>query len=100
VFLATVGLVLTDRLTHFLDDQVDVALRIGALPDSSLVATRLGTVRHVVRASPDYLAANGTPVTLDDLARHSVILFQNTSALSTWDFQIDGVAVAVSFRMV
>jgi DNA-binding transcriptional LysR family regulator len=94
----SVSLVLTDRVTHFLDDQVDVALRIGALPDSSLVATRLGTVRHVVCASPDYLAANGTPMTLDDLARHSVISFQNTSALSTWDFQVDGVEVAASFR--
>lgn len=36
---------LTDRVAHFLDDQVDVALRIGHLPDSSLIATRLGTVR-------------------------------------------------------
>jgi DNA-binding transcriptional LysR family regulator len=93
-----VGLVLTDRVTHFLDDQVDVALRIGALPDSSLVATKLGTVRHVVCASPDYLAANGMPITLDDLARHSVISFQSTSALSTWDFQVDGIEVAASFR--
>ena len=93
-----VGLVLTDRVVHFLDDQVDVALRIGALPDSSLVAMRLGTVRHVVCASPDYLAANGTLVTLDDLARHSVISFQSTSALSTWGFQVDGVEVAASFR--
>jgi DNA-binding transcriptional LysR family regulator len=94
----SVAIVLTDRVTHFLDDQVDVALRIGALPDSTLVATRLGTVRHVVCASPDYLAANGTPMTLDDLARHSVISFQNTSVLSTWDFQVDGAEVAASFR--
>jgi DNA-binding transcriptional LysR family regulator len=93
-----VGLVLTDRVTQFLEDHVDVALRIGALPDSGLIATRLGTVRHVVCASPDYLAANGMPVTLDDLARHSVISFQSTSALSTWDFQVDGVDVAASFR--
>ena len=93
-----VGLVLTDRVTHFLDDQVDVALRIGALPDSSLIATRLGTVRHVVCASPDYLAANGTPATLDDLARHRVISFQSVSALSTWDFHADGVDLAASFR--
>lgn len=93
-----VGLVFTDRVTHFLDDQVDVALRIGALPDSSLIASRLGTVRHVVCASPDYLASNGIPATLDDLARHRVISFQSVSALSTWDFQADGVDVAASFR--
>ena len=45
-----VKLVLTDRVTHFLDDQVDVALRIGDLPDSGLIATRLGTVRRVMCA--------------------------------------------------
>jgi DNA-binding transcriptional LysR family regulator len=47
------GLMLTDRGTHFIDDQVDVALRIGALPDGSLVATRLRSVRHVTCASHD-----------------------------------------------
>ena len=93
-----VGLVLTDRVTHFPDDQVDVALRIGALPDSSLIATRLGTVRHVVCASPHYLATNGIPATLDDLARHSVISFQSVSALSTWDFHAGGVDLTASFR--
>jgi DNA-binding transcriptional LysR family regulator len=93
-----VGLVLTDRVTHFLDDQVDVALRIGALPDSNLIATRLGTVRHVVCASPGYLAANGIPATLDDLARHRVISFQSVSALSTWDFHADGADLTASFR--
>lgn len=93
-----VGLVLTDRVTHFPDDQVDIALRIGALPDSSLIATRLGTVRHVACASPDYLAAHGAPATLDDLARHRVISFQSVSALSAWDFHADGVDVAASFR--
>ena len=59
-----VKLMLTDRVTHFLDDQVDVALRIGDLPDSGLIATRLGTVRRVMCASPDYLAAHGVPTTL------------------------------------
>ena len=54
-------LMLTDRVTHFLDDQVDVALRIGDLPDSDLIATRLGAVRRVVCASPAYLAAPGAP---------------------------------------
>lgn len=94
----SVGLVMTDRVTHFMEDQVDVALRIGPLPDSSLVATRLGTVRHVVCASPDYLGANGTPATPDDLARHRVISFQSVSVLSSWTFEADGVEMAASFR--
>jgi DNA-binding transcriptional LysR family regulator len=94
----SVGLVMTDRVAHFLDDQVDVALRIGVLPDSNLIATRLGTVRHVVCASPDYLAANGAPATPDDLARHSVISFQSVSALSTWDFGSESGDITTSFR--
>ncbi|CCE10581.1 putative transcriptional regulatory protein, LysR family [Bradyrhizobium sp. STM 3843] len=94
----SVGLVMTDRVAHFLDDQVDVALRIGPLPDSSLIATRLGTVRHVICASPDYLAANGIPSTPDDLARHSVISFQSVSVLSSWDFVSEGAEITASFR--
>src|ERR1700754_3311389 len=50
----SVGLVMTDRIAHFLEDQVDIALRIGPLPDSNLIATRVGAVRHVICASPDY----------------------------------------------
>ena len=92
------GLVMTDRVAHFLDDQVDVALRIGPLPDSSLIATRLGTVRHVICASPDYLAANGAPSTPDDLARHRVVSFQSVSVLSSWVFDSDGTEITASFR--
>jgi DNA-binding transcriptional LysR family regulator len=94
----SVGLVMTDRVTHFLEDQVDVALRIGHLADSSLIATRLGTVRHVVCASPDYLATHGAPATPEDLARHRVISFQSVSVLTTWVFEADGAEVATSFR--
>lgn len=86
-----VNLALTDRVAHFLDDQVDVALRVGSLPDSDLVATRLGTVQHIVCASPAYLKSHGTPTRPDDLARHRIIAFQSVSALSTWDFLADGM---------
>ncbi|WP_372436354.1 LysR substrate-binding domain-containing protein, partial [Pandoraea sputorum] len=51
-----VSLLLTDRVVHLMDEQADVALRIGHLPDSSMVASRIGTVRRVVCASPNYLA--------------------------------------------
>jgi DNA-binding transcriptional LysR family regulator len=93
----SVGLMMTDRVTQFLEDQVDVALRIGPLPDSNLVATRLGSVRHVVCASPEYLAAQGAPSTPDDVARHRVISFQSVSVLSSWAFERDGAEIAVSF---
>lgn len=92
-----VGLMLTDRIAHFLDDQVDVALRIGTLPDSSLIASRLGAVRRVVCASPDYLAKNGFPSTPDDLGRHSVISFESVSSPSIWIFESGGVETAAEF---
>jgi DNA-binding transcriptional LysR family regulator len=94
----SVGLVLTDRITHFLDDQVDVALRIGALPDSGLIATRLGSVRRVICGSPAYLNAKGLPKTLDDLAEHDVISFESVSSPTTWAFESDGVIVDVPLR--
>lgn len=93
-----VGLVLTDRVAHFLDDQVDVALRIGPLADSSQIAIRLGTVRHVVCASPEYLAVHGDPATPDDLAQHSVVSFQSLSALGSWVFETEGAEITASFR--
>jgi DNA-binding transcriptional LysR family regulator len=94
----SVDLVLTDRVTHFVNDQVDIALRIGRLPDSSLIATRLGTVRRVVCASPSYLAANGVPATPGDLARHCVVSFDGVSSSTTWTFAAIGAGVAASFQ--
>jgi DNA-binding transcriptional LysR family regulator len=93
-----VDLKLTDRVTHFLDDQIDVALRIGQLPDSNLVATRLGEVRHVICAAPGYLAIRGAPASPDDLMRHQVISFESVSATSSWPFRQDGAARTGSFR--
>jgi DNA-binding transcriptional LysR family regulator len=93
-----IQLMLTDRVTHFLDDQVDVALRIGELPDSDLIATRLGAVRRVVCASPDYLATNGTPSRPEELVRHSVISFEDVTSPSSWRFESNGAELTVAFR--
>jgi DNA-binding transcriptional LysR family regulator len=91
-----VGLVLTDRVAHFVDDQVDVALRIGNLPDSALTATRLGSVRRVVCASPAYFAEHGSPLTPNDLQHRPAITFESVSAPGVWRFysgsnQLDAV---------
>lgn len=69
----SVELVLNDRNVDLIDTGVDVALRIGALADSSLVARKVGEVRRVLVASPDYLARRGTPVAPADLAGHDTI---------------------------
>jgi DNA-binding transcriptional LysR family regulator len=94
----SVELMLTDRVTHFLDDQVDVALRIGDLPDSSLIATRLGAVRRVTCASPAYLAPRTAPAVPQDLVDHDVISFESVSSPTTWRYFSDGHEVAVSLR--
>jgi DNA-binding transcriptional LysR family regulator len=72
-----VRLALGDRIAHLIDEHVDVAVRIGALPDSRLSATRLGQLRSVVCASPAWLKAHGTPRTPDDLAAHRCITFES-----------------------
>ena len=56
-----IRILLFDRMVNLLEDQIDLAIRIGELPDSSLVATRVGTIRRIVCASPDYFGARGTP---------------------------------------
>jgi DNA-binding transcriptional LysR family regulator len=93
-----VGLVLTDRVAHFFEDHVDVALRIGALPDSSLTATRLGSVRRVVCASPAYIARYGCPATPDELVDHAAISFESVSAPGVWTFQSGGVELSAPLR--
>ena len=93
-----VRLLFTDRVTHFLEDQVDVALRIGELPDSSLTATRVGSVRRVMCASPEYLKAHGTPATPAELSQHSVISFESVSAPTTWRFESNGKELNATFR--
>jgi DNA-binding transcriptional LysR family regulator len=90
-----VRLVLADRVVSLLEDQVDVALRIGVLPDSSMMATRVGATRRVVCASPASLAARGTPRTPEELAGHACITYAGFVAPDVWRFVRDGVDVAV-----
>jgi DNA-binding transcriptional LysR family regulator len=94
----SVELMLTDRVTHFLDDQVDVALRIGNLPDSSMIATRLGAVRWMTCASPVYLASRAAPAVPQDLADHDVISFESVSSPTTWRYWSDGNELSVPLR--
>ncbi|WP_300527582.1 LysR family transcriptional regulator [Maricaulis sp.] len=85
-----VRLALSDRNLHMIDEHIDMAVRAGALPDSSLHATRIGEVRQVIVAAPKMLAAHGTPKTPDDLCRMPLIHFGFASAQALWDFRIDG----------
>jgi DNA-binding transcriptional LysR family regulator len=77
---------LGDRNVNLIEEHVDVALRIGALPDSNLVATQVGAIRRVVCASPAYLQRFGAPRSLDELATHRCISFDGLDAADTWVF--------------
>lgn len=81
-----INLVLTDRVTHMMEEQIDAALRIGHLPDSSMMATRVGTVRRVICASPAYLEARGMPRTPRELSLHDCITFEVLASRRAWEF--------------
>jgi DNA-binding transcriptional LysR family regulator len=79
-----VRLELSDRNSDIIDDHIDVAVRIGRLPDSALVATRVGAVRSVICASPAYLAAHGTPMTPADLSGLDAVAFNALGGPDAW----------------
>ena len=87
---AGVNLLLTDRMVNLVEEGVDVAVRIAELPDSSLVARKLGSVPRVVCASPDYLERRGTPARPHELARHECIQFTQLAPAREWSFVEDG----------
>jgi DNA-binding transcriptional LysR family regulator len=82
-----VQLSLQDRAVNLLEEHVDVALRIGALADSSLIAVRIGEIRRVVCASPAYLKSRGTPKSPDDLSAHDCISYAAFPSPSIWTFR-------------
>jgi DNA-binding transcriptional LysR family regulator len=82
----SVRLVLADALVHLLEERIDLAVRIGDLPSSGLVATQLGAVRRVVCASPGYLDRRGVPTTPEMLQRHDCIAFDGLTVSGTWPF--------------
>lgn len=97
-----VRLVLGDRVSHLLDEHLDLAVRIGALQDSNFKAAAVGSLRHVVCASPAYLAAHGTPKTPGDVATHRCVTFDALAAPDRWSFR-DGktdTTVRVHSRLV
>ena len=75
-----------------------MALRVGVLLDSRLIALRVGSVRRITGASPAYLAARGTPSTPDDLAGHDCISYEGILAGNAWRFVRDTMETTVSVR--
>ena len=82
----TVSVLMVDRVVSLVEEGIDVAVRIGPLPDSSLAAKRIGSVRRLLVASPDYLARRGTPTSPTDLKLHAVIAFTGLMPNREWRF--------------
>lgn len=80
-------LLMTDRVVDMVEESVDVAIRIGSLPESGMMATRIGSIRLVVCASPEYLANRGRPQTADDLRKHDCIAINEVASPTSWKFR-------------
>ena len=85
----TASVVLLDRIVNLVEEGIDVAVRIGPLPDSNLIAKRIGAVHRVLVASPDYLGRRGTPTSPTDLKLHSMIAFTGLMPNREWRFSSD-----------
>lgn len=84
-----VDISLTDTTIDISGGQADVAIRFGKLPDSNLTARKLGVVKRVVAASPDYLTRFGTPKRPEDLLDHNCLHFNFFRAESSWPFLVN-----------
>lgn len=86
----TVKTYLSDRHVDLVEEGYDLAIRVGALSDSSLIAKKLGACRRVVCATPAYFKQHGTPQTPDDLRNHNCLSYINLAEGKSWPFMVDG----------
>ena len=86
----TVDLTLDERMVDIVAEGFDMAIRVGELADSSLIARRVAAYPYFICASPKYLDANGTPKTPQDLSAHSCIINTGISPANQWQFAING----------
>ena len=93
-----IRMVLADRVVNLFEEQFDLAVRIGDLPDSSLIATRVGAIRRVICASPAYLSARGTPENPNDLSQHDCVTFEGLMAPEAWTFTVGKTVMSVPIR--
>jgi DNA-binding transcriptional LysR family regulator len=97
----SIDLMLVDRPVRLAEEGIDVALRVGPLEDSGLIARKLDDIQLVVCAAPDYLRRRGEPATPDDLIEHDCLGFGDVPGVAEWSFQ-DGAArraVRISTRL-
>lgn len=97
----TVSVLLLDRVANLVEEGIDLAVRIGSLPDSNLIAKKVGTVRRILVASPDYLARRGAPKIPADLRLHSIVAFTGLMPNREWRFleEKNGRSVSLAPRL-
>lgn len=93
-----VRLTQSDTLRRLVEEHIDLAVRIGHLPDSSMVATRVGSIRRVACASPAYLEAHGEPMTLQELSAHHCVTVERLALPAAWTFMEGQREIAVPVR--
>jgi DNA-binding transcriptional LysR family regulator len=93
-----IRLVLGDRVVNLVDDHIDMAVRIGKLADSGMIATRIGSMRSVLCGSPQLLASHGEPTVPDDLHAMPCVALQSVGTKPLWEFRnpATGAAIEVS----
>jgi DNA-binding transcriptional LysR family regulator len=93
-----VHLVLGDRVVSLLEEQIDLAVRIGDLPDSNLIATRVGSIRQIVCGSPAYFERHGRPLVPANLATHRSVSFDALTSSPSWRFANSTIDAAIPMR--
>ncbi len=88
---------LEDRMINLVEEGVDVAVRVGHLADSSLVARHVGDMRRIVVASPGYLKSRGEPKKPQDIASHDIIRFGGNSGSDEWRFAEGGSEIRLEY---
>jgi len=94
----SVALSLIDRPVDLVEEGLDVAVRIGALAESSAIASRVGALHRIVVASPDYLARCGTPKAPAELGAHAIVAFSGMDGADRWVFRGQGGEASVAIR--
>jgi len=89
----------SDNLVNLIEDNIDVAIRIGQLENSSLIAKKIGSVQWVVCGTPDYLERNGVPQSLEDLQNHNLINLRVRDRQYDWTFK-EGKIIEPSDKLI
>ena len=93
-----IDFVLDDRNVDLVQEGIDVGLRMGRLVDSSLIARRIASARHVVVGTPAYFARAGEPTAPEELSAHQAVIYAQKGGGAVWIFRRDGVEISITLE--